>query len=217
MKTIKKELINWILLVIPVIYIAINWDKFPAEVPIHFNFDGEPDNYASKIVGLMLLPGINIFTYILFLITPKIDPRKSNYELFIRKYTIIRTLFHLFLCEIILLVCYYSLGNKINISEIGTYSVIAMFLILGNYLGNLRSNYFIGIRVPWTLESEEVWNLTHRFAGKLWVGVSICALIAVYILPSNKIILPIYIFVIAGLPIIYSYIKYKSINISKVK
>ncbi len=217
MKTIRKEIINWVLLVIPIIYIAIYWDKFPSQVPIHFNFDGEPDNYASKIIGLLLLPGINIFTYILLLITPKIDPRKSNYALFISKYTIIRTLLHLFLCEIILLVCYYSLGNKINISEIGTYSVIALFLILGNYLGNLRSNYFIGIRVPWTLESEEVWNLTHRFAGKLWVGVSICALIVVYFLPANKIILPIYIFVIAGLPIIYSYIKFKSLNISKVK
>lgn len=217
MKTIKQEFINWILLIIPIIYIAINWEKFPAQVPIHFNFDGEPNNYASKIVGLILLPGINVFTYILLLITPYIDPRKSNYALFISKYTIIRTLLHLFLCEIILLVCYYSLGNKINISVIGTYSVIAMFLIVGNYLGNLRSNYFIGIRVPWTLESEEVWNLTHRFAGKLWVGLSIVALIAVYLLPPNKIILPTYIFVIAGLPIIYSYLKFKSINSSKIK
>jgi len=212
MKTIKKEFINWILLILPIIYIAINWSAFPERVPIHFNIDGEPNNYASKIVGLILLPGINIFTYILMLITPIIDPRKSNYALFINKYSIIRTLLHLFLCIVILLVCYYSLGHKINISEIGSYSIIAMFLILGNYLGNLRSNYFIGIRVPWTLENEEVWNLTHRFAGKLWVISSLIALISVFLFKENEIIFPIYITTIVMIPIIYSFIKYKEIN-----
>jgi uncharacterized membrane protein len=211
MKLIKKEGIPLLIILIPFVFIALNYAAFPEQVPIHFGLDGEPNDYAPKSYGVFLLPGINLFVYLFFKLMPVIDPRKKSYEQFSDKFDIIRTLIHLLLSVLTILIGLYSLGEKINISSVMNYVLIIFFLVLGNYIGNVRTNYFIGIRVPWTLENEKVWTLTHRFAGKVWVITSLIML-GIFYFTSNNIIFPYYIGVIALAPIIYSYIKYNQLK-----
>jgi uncharacterized membrane protein len=211
MNTLKKEWINWIIILIPFIFIALNWGKFPESIPTHFGFDGTPDQYSNKVTGLILFPSINIGMYLLLMAVPFIDPRKKNYSLFDGKWRIIRTVLHTFIAFITMITCLYSLGYKMDIGNMVCFGILALFMVLGNYMGNLRSNYFIGIRVPWTLESETVWSLTHRLAGRIWVFGSLAMIILLYFLPGMKWMFLPFVLLIALIPIVYSYIKYKQL------
>ena len=93
--------------------------------------------------------------------------------------------------------------------------VLILFMVLGNYFGKLRPNYFVGIRTPWTLENETVWLKTHRLGGKVWVYGSLIMLIAKFLLPMEPFFIFIFIgftLIIALIPIVYSYLLYKKME-----
>ena len=217
MKTLKNDWLIWIFLITPFIFIAIYWNQFPDKFPTHFNFKGEPDDYSNKLQGVFLMPGINILMYFMFIALPLIDPSRKNYGLFQDKFKIIRVVLHVFFAFAFFLNSFYALGYKFNMSFLIIYGVLVLFLIIGNYLGNVRHNYFIGIRTPWTLANDEVWTKTHRLAAKIWVGGT---LITMAVLPffSSEIgefIFMAYIAVIAIIPIVYSYLEFRKIEQTK--
>src|ERR1043166_6580261 len=113
------------------------------------------------------MPLMNVGLYFLFMILPKIDPRKKNYELFESKYRVIRVILHAFFNFAFFVTIFYALGYHFNLSMLIMYGVLCLFLILGNYMGNIRPNFFMGIRTPWTLSSETVWMKTHRLTAKI--------------------------------------------------
>ncbi|CAN5527167.1 SdpI family protein [soil metagenome] len=211
MKIAKRDGLIWALLLIPFVIIFIFWSRFPEEIPVHFNFEGKPDNYSDKVTGLFLLPVISIIVYISFLIFPGIDPVKKNYLLFQSTYLKVRLLIHAFLTLIFILIAMYSLGYPVNMSVILYYCVPVLFLLLGNYMTTVRQNYFFGIRTPWTLASEEVWLKTHRFAGPLWVVTSLLMLVLNFFITGKDIIVFFlcYVAILAILPIGYSYLLFR--------
>src|ERR1051325_3347005 len=209
MKRIKRDWFTWIIILAPFVFALVNWDKFPDRIATHFNIKGEPDDYSSKTFALILFPSINIILYALFLVLPFLDPRKKNYALFEYKWRIIRTVLHAFLSFITLATFFFALGYKVDIGMYACYGITVLMLVFGNYLGNIRPNWFIGIRLPWTLENETVWVMTHRFAGRLWVTCSLLMLPVYWFFPQMPWLLMPYIFFITLAPMIYSYIKYK--------
>lgn len=209
MKTLKNDWLIWTIILAPYILVAYFWNQFPEQVPTHFGMDGEPDAYSSKVVGLIFFPGINILMYFLFLVLPKIDPRKKNYELFPEKYRVIRMGIHSLLSYLLVVIIFYSLGYRFDMSLMVLYGILVLFLILGNLMGNIRNNFFVGIRTPWTLASEEVWTKTHRFTAKLWVIATLITMVLIAIVPRIEIVFGVYIAVITILPIGYSYFEFK--------
>ena len=208
----KTEILLILLLAIPFIYLTFTWNQFPERVPIHFNVKGEPDNYAPKTVGLLLLPFINIFTYLLLKYLPRIDPRKENYTLFEGRYKAIRLLIHLFMVFIFFLITSATLHKTFLQPKLLIIGLALMFMLLGNYLSAVRPNFFVGIRTPWTLSSEEVWKKTHRFTGVLWVVASLILLIIAIVLESvSPVILFTYIGIITIVPIVYSFLLYQKL------
>jgi uncharacterized membrane protein len=95
------------------------------------------------------------------------------------------------------------------------YGILILFLILGNVMGNIRNNFFVGIRTPWTLASEEVWTKTHRLAAKVWVVSSLITMVLIAILPHPEIVFGIYVGVILIIPIVYSFLVYKKLSLKK--
>jgi uncharacterized membrane protein len=91
------------------------------------------------------------------------------------------------------------------------YGLLSFFLVMGNYMGNIRHNYFLGVRTPWTLASETVWTKTHRLAAKVWVSGSVLMMIAIPFLSIqiSGIAFTVYIAVIALVPIVYSYLEFR--------
>ncbi|MFL5764809.1 MAG: SdpI family protein [Bacteroidia bacterium] len=209
MKTLKKDWLIWLMLLIPFALITFTWNRLPDQIATHFDMEGKPNDYSGKFFGTFFLPLLNIAMYFLLLLLPKIDPRKKNYQLFDDKYRIIRLVLHSFMTFTFFVSILYALGYPVNIALLIVYGTLTLFLILGNYMGNVRPNFFVGVRTPWTLSNEQVWMKTHRFTGKLWVVSTILAMVIIPFIPSADIVFGIYLAVIIIAPIAYSYIEYK--------
>jgi uncharacterized membrane protein len=212
MKTLKQDWLIWLIIIVPFVFIAIYWDKFPDQIPTHFGMDGKPNGYSEKGQGLFLMSGINVLMYLLFLVLPKIDPSRANYALFSDKYRIIRLLLHIFLTFSFFLSALYALGWDFDISLFVLYGLLVLFLLLGNYIGTVRHNYFVGVRTPWTLSNEMVWTKTHRLTAKLWVFTSLITMAALPFVSDKDVFFGIYLAVITVIPIVYSYLLFRKIK-----
>ncbi len=206
-QTIRKELIIILLTALPIIYLLVNWSVLPDRLPVHFDGNGEPNGYGSKLVFIFLPLGL----YLLLIVVPFIDPRKSNYELFSSTYFKIRIILSAFLGLLNTVVIYNELHG---ISKIGSFvpiSVFILFTLLGIYMGNISPNYFVGIKVPWTLNNDEVWIRTHKLAGKLWFWGGILGIVSLFFVKNAALVMLPIIIVITVVPIVYSYIIYQKI------
>ena len=206
-QTIRKELIIIVLTALPIIYLLVNWSVLPDRLPVHFDGNGEPNGYGSKLVFIFLPLGL----YLLLIVVPFIDPRKSNYELFSSTYFKIRIILSAFLGLLNTVVIYNELHG---ISKIGSFVPISVFILitlLGIYMGNISPNYFVGIKVPWTLNNDEVWIRTHKLAGKLWFWGGILGIVSLFFVKNAALVMLPIIIVITVVPIVYSYIIYQKI------
>lgn len=168
--------LNWRTEVIPLIIIFLAfavgtyfYNTFPETVVTHWNFEGEPDGYSGKLFGALGLPAILLGMYILFLVLPLIDPRRDRYSSFSSVYHKLKTAIMLVFFGIFLVTGVYNLGYDLPIGHIVPMTIGALFLLVGNVMGKMKRNWFMGIRTPWTLASENVWNKTHRVGGWLFV------------------------------------------------
>lgn len=170
MKT-KLSRLEMILLGAPFVVLAIYWRDLPARVPLHWNLRGEIDLWGSKIPGLFIVPLSALGATVLLRFLPAIDPklqRTPGQDGRMPTVLPIIRLALLALCNAIFaLQIAVSLGWEVAGGRIMMTCLLVFFVILGNFLGNLRPNYFAGIRTPWTLENPATWRATHRLGGRL--------------------------------------------------
>ena len=211
---LKKEALIWMILLVPFVYALIIWNKIPDQVPTHFNIKGEPDDYSGKAVALLLLPIMNVFIYFVLRFIPRIDPRKKNYETFGSSYQNIRLLIHVFFIGVFIFITETtSSGQPLQLNAFLS-GMLLFFALLGNYMRTVRSNFFVGIRTPWTLSNDIVWRKTHELGGKIWFYSGLVLAIVVFFLPQNAaaIVMGAGIFLMAIIPVVYSYIEYRKIT-----
>ena len=212
-KNLKKELpiIGFVLL--PFIYLAYLWNSLPEKVPMHWNYKGEIDDWGTKysLLGLIFL--LPVFTYVLMLAIPKIDPKK-RIELMGGKYYQIKFVLVVFMSVLALFIIHSSKSQTLSSPSIVFVLIGLLFMALGNYFKVIKQNYFLGIKTPWTLESEEVWKLTHILAGKLWIVGGLLIVIFSLVIPED---INFYLFIIITaiitiVPIVYSYLIFKELK-----
>jgi uncharacterized membrane protein len=169
-----KNKLNWLeaaLLIAPFLAVATLWNELPARVPIHWNLRGEIDGWAPKSFGLFLLPLIGVATVALLHILPWLDPklrrREDDYGRMQRPLGIVRLALAAFFAVVSWMMLAAALGYTVAAGRIVPSAILLLLAVIGNYSSNLRPNYFVGIRTPWTLESPETWRATHRLAGRL--------------------------------------------------
>ncbi|MGZ5242725.1 MAG: SdpI family protein [Bacteroidia bacterium] len=206
---LKKDWLIWIILLVPFAVVAYYWNRFPEQIPMHWNIKGEVDDYSSKGFGLFFPLVLNIGMYFLFKALPYIDPKKSNYALFKSKLHIIQLALHVFMSSMAITTNFVALGYKIDIAAFVNIGIVLLILVLGNYLSTIRPNYFIGIRTPWTLANEDVWVKTHRFTGRLWVAASLLMILLFIFFPFEPAIVITYLVIIILPPFIYSYLQFR--------
>jgi len=211
--TLKKELpiVGFVLL--PFIYLAYLWNSLPEEVPIHWNYKGEIDNWGTKysLIGVVFL--LPVLTYVLMLFIPKIDP-KNRIELMGNKYYQIKFILVLFMSVLAFFILHSSQSQTLSSPNIVLVLIGFLFMALGNYFKVIKQNYFLGIKTPWTLESEEVWKLTHILAGKLWIVGGLLIVIFSLVISED---INFYLFItitaiITIVPIVYSYRIFKMLK-----
>lgn len=160
------------------------YSKIPNMVPIHWDINMQPNGYMQKPWGAFFAPLMNLALFFIFLLIPKIDPKKQNYKDFRKSYDVIRVLMHTMALFVQVLIILWSLHVGLNFALFGQIFGCIVFIILGNYLSTVKFNYFVGVRTPWTLASENVWKRTHRIMGYTCVILSIIGLVLVFILSS---------------------------------
>jgi len=205
---------------IPAIYLLLIWNSLPEEVPMHWNFQGEIDVYGHKSSLWIIILAVNLPIYFLMLFLPKFGGKEKNMELMGKKYERLRLILQLFLSSIVMVILVTIAGHTSIRLELMMGACFALFMILfGNYMGNIRQNHFVGIRTPWTLQSEEVWKKTHELGGKLWMLGGFGGLVLLFVLPENWALMTIVILMIAPMiyTLFYSYILFRKLESKTMK
>ena len=140
--------------------------RFPEQMAIHWNELGEPDGYGSNFMGLWFMPIMTIGLTLLLLGIPQIDPLKKNIEKFQKEYNTFIFLFVIFFVYTHVLTLLFNLGMHLNILTMMIPAFGGFFYYIGVLMEKAKRNYFIGIRTPWTLADDDVWNQTHRIGAK---------------------------------------------------
>ncbi len=168
------------------------WGQIPADaqIPFHWNIQGEVDDYASKPVGLLMGPTMVIILTILMIAIPRMEPRKENLAQSQKAYQIVIGGVLLFFAGLHLTTIVAALGYELDVSTMMAFLLGALFMAIGNYLGKIRSNFMFGIRTPWTLSSEASWNKTHRLGGWLFFGFGLLIFLSGF-LHSGELTLPL--------------------------
>ncbi|MED4047454.1 SdpI family protein [Priestia aryabhattai] len=182
----------------------------PATMPIHWGANGEADGFATKINAMILTVGIMVLIYFIIAFVPRIDPRKENYKYFSKTYNIVLNAVLLLFFFVNMSTILQGLGYNVPMSYIAPIMAGLVFIIIGNYLQRVRSNYFMGIRTPWTLSNEIVWKKTHRLSGKLFFIGGLLILISAFLPDGYKsVIMWGSIVLCVAVPYLYSYLAYK--------
>lgn len=189
------------------------YDQLPDPMASHFGVNGNVDGYQGKLSFLLLLGLLSAGLPILMKVTRFIDPKRDNYEKFNRAFEIIRFVTTAFFSIIFGFILIYNLGYQMNVQNFIMFMLGIMLIVMGNYVGQFRFNFLVGIRTPWTLTNEQVWRRTHRMAGPLWMITGVVSLICAY-LPGD---IAVWLFGLALavavlLPMIYSYLLYRRIG-----
>ena len=147
------------------------WQQIPdgVQLPVHFGIDGKPDGFAPKAEALLVMPGLAIVLTLLFLVLPKLDPRRENIEASAKFWNAAALTAVALLAYVHGLLIATALGQGIDMTSALLPALSVMFMVLGNYLSKTRANWFGGIRTPWTLSSDYAWARTHRVAGTLYI------------------------------------------------
>lgn len=168
------------------------WFQIPAGavVPIHFDINGNPDAYGNPFPGLFLLPIVSLFVVLLIGLIPRIEPRQENFQMSARAYRATWGVLLLFLAGLHTIIVLSTL-QLVSMNLFGTFLPLAMgilFLVLGNWMPKVRSNFMFGIRTPWTLSSDMSWNKTHRLGGRLMMAIGALTILTSLFLPLQWVI-----------------------------
>jgi uncharacterized membrane protein len=211
--TLKKELPIIGIVLLPFIYLAFIWNKLPEKIPTHWNYNGEIDKWDDKfsLIGMLFI--MPVFAYVLFLVVPKIDPKKKI-ALMGKKFYQLKFLFVLCMSLLAMYTIFIAKNQSVSSQNFGLIPTGILFIVLGNYFKVIPPNYFIGIKTPWTLENSEVWKTTHILAGKLWFIGGIVIVLGTLIFENkfSNIVFIALIAVLALVPVVYSYIKFKELE-----
>jgi uncharacterized membrane protein len=187
------------------------WDRLPAQMASHWNANDQVDGTLPKFWGILLIPLMSLGMLALFLVLPSIDPLKANIAKF-------RSSFNLFILLIIAFLLYlhgltilWSLGFQgFRMSSAMLPFLGILILFVGYLLRQARRNFFIGIRTPWTLSSDFVWDKTHRLGSNLFMLAGLLTLFGAFLGGAAAIWLTLVPLVVFSLVLaVYSYLLYR--------
>jgi len=186
--------------------------ELPAELATHWNAGGEPDGTMGKTIALALIPGLTAVLVGLFALIPRIDPLGANIEEFRGHYDWFVVLFAAYMFLVHAGIVAFNLGYEFDFVALVMLGVAALFYYVGVLLETAKRNWFVGIRTPWTLSSDAVWDATHELGSRLF---KICALAAVFAVFAGEY--AVYFVLVptlgtAVITVVYSYVVYERLE-----
>jgi len=207
----NKNKLSLLVIVAAFVAGAYFYPSMPAMIASHWGAGGQANGYTPKFWGLFLLPLMTLAIYGLFLLLPKIDPLKANYTKFRNYYDGFLLAFVLFMGYVYGLTIAWNEKIEFNMTVAIIPAFALFFYFIGAVLENAKQNWFIGIRTPWTLSSEKVWDKTNKLGAKIFKVVAILSLISIFF-DSFAFLATIFLLLIAAFYlVVYSYIIYRKV------
>ena len=207
-KNVIKAIISSVVILLPIIFGVIRWDSLPDTITTHFGADGVPDGASSKAFAVFALPLIMLALHWLCVITTFLTNRKREQS--DKVYTMIFFIMPVLSTFISVLIYATALDFDLHLGSILSILFGLMFVVMGNYMPKITRNRTMGIKIKWTLASDENWAATHRVAGRVWFFGGFVVMLGAF-LPTNAMMiasLPA-ILLLVLIPTVYSYVFYK--------
>ena len=203
-KNLKLLILTSVVILLPILAGVCLWSRLPEQVPNHWNMSGEVDGWSSRGFAVLGMPLIMLALQWITVLATLADPKKQNHS-----EKILQLIFWIIpVLNLLISVATYTsaMGGSVRMEVLSTVFIGALFVVLGNYLPKCKQNYTVGIKIPWTLSSEENWNRTHRLAGWVWVaggvGIMIAGFLGIFWLLIGVML------IMTLVPCIYSYVLY---------
>ena len=206
----KIILMGTISLLILIAATLLTYDILPAQMPIHWDMSGKADDFAPKHVFLTMVFAITLGINVLGIALPRIDPRRANYRRFEKAYAVTFGMLNMMVVAFFLITLWGTQhGAAGSPAMLIPMALGVMFIVLGNYMPLFRQNFFAGIKTPWALADEEIWNRTHRIGGRCWFACGFGFLLIPFLPDALKgALMMILILIMTAVPFIGSYLIY---------
>jgi len=210
-RVFTSPLLAVVIVALPFLYLALQYASLPDTVPVHFNAEGVADGFGSKSslwLHTSILSVVAISNYLLISNLHKIDPKKTA-KTSAETLKLIAIVIVLFLSVINIIITYSAVSypTTFSLAKIVLSAVGLLLSFIGYQMRTIQPNYFIGLRLPWTLEDDDNWEATHRLAARFWIpGGLIIAIIAWFLPFFSAFIASIIITgILVIIPIIFSF------------
>ncbi|MFB6212334.1 MAG: SdpI family protein [Candidatus Magasanikbacteria bacterium] len=213
MKNKTPHILIILLVIASVITGYILYPVLPSELASSWNAQGQVSDHISKFWGISFFPFLMLALYLTYLIIPKVDPLSENIKKFRKYYDLFWVFMTSFIGYLFALTLFWNLGFRFNFAFFMVPAVAALWFSVSILLNHTKRNWFIGIRTPWTLSNDEVWDKTHELGSKLFKIASIIALSG-FLFPNSVLVVSVIApaVIIAFVTVAYSYIVYQRVN-----
>ena len=185
------------------------YPRMPEQMASHWNAKGQVDDYLPRSWGVFLIPTILVGLALLFMAIPRIGPLRENIEKFRKHYDGFVILFMLFMIFIYFQTILWSIGIEISPNAYLPIAAGLLFVGSGILVEKTRRNWFIGIRTPWTLSSDRVWDKTHRMGGKLFKIAGVIAMVGIFFQSYAVFFVLVPALLVVAYTVVYSYLEYR--------
>lgn len=205
-------IISFCLIAVALIAGLVLYARLPDPMPSHWNAAGEVDDYMPKFWGVYLMPLVTVVMLGFFLVIPHIDPLRANIAKFRGIFNWFIVIFVAYMLFVHALTLAASLGYQFNMTNMMLPVVGLLFIGLGYMISKAKRNFFIGIRTPWTLVSETVWDETHKLGSKLFMLSGGITFLCAFLGEIGIWLMLAVILIAAFVPVVYSYILWQREN-----
>ncbi len=189
------------------------WNQLPQQMASHWNDADQVNGYMGKFWGIFMVPVMMAGLTLLFFAIPSIDPLRQNIRDFRGLFNIFIVLFNVFLAYVYALTLAWNMGHTgFHMSLMIVPPIGLLFILIGLGLRKAKRNYFIGIRTPWTLSSDEVWEKTHKLGGLLFAAAGVVTLLGIAFPKQSFFLLILSIVAASLISVIYSYLLYRHLE-----
>ncbi|MFH1750044.1 MAG: SdpI family protein [Candidatus Micrarchaeota archaeon] len=189
---------------------AYIYPLMPEKIATHWGIEGKPNGYSGRLLGTFMMPAMLLLISIFLYYVPKLDPLKANVKKFREYFDRFILLLGAFLFYLQVLVVYWNLGNEFDFGQMLLPAFGVLFYYIGVLIVNAKRNWFIGIRTPWTLSSDRVWDKTHAIGGKLFKATGIIAFLGLFLPQVGFMLVIAMAIAIVVWSFVYSYVEFRN-------
>jgi uncharacterized membrane protein len=178
MKFNRSAMVSALFLLIAMVVAFWIYPKMPDRIAVHWDLHGHANGSMSRLWAAMFPASMIAGLMVLAALLPRVSPRHFEIDSFARVFGIVMLAIQGLVLVLGLAMLFNGAGYAMPMPMLAMLSAGALFMVLGNYMGKLRRNFFIGIRTPWTLSSDAVWERTHRLGGWLFMLAGLATLLS---------------------------------------